>query len=48
MAEQLTYGDEAADGYDRTFGCQVSVRFAPSLVRAAQRGPGMRVLDIAT
>jgi ubiquinone/menaquinone biosynthesis C-methylase UbiE len=48
MAEQLTYSDEAADGYDRTFGCHVSVRFAPALVRAAQLGPGMRVLDIAT
>ena len=48
MAEQLTYSDEAADGYDRTFGCHASVRFVPSLVRAAQLRPGMRVLDIAT
>ena len=47
MAEELAYRDEAAAGYDRTFG-HVSARFVPSLVRAARLAPGMRVLDIAT
>lgn len=47
MAEGLTYGSDAAAGYDRAFG-HVSARFVPSLVRAARLVPGMRVLDIAT
>jgi ubiquinone/menaquinone biosynthesis C-methylase UbiE len=47
MAEELTYGDAAAAGYDRTF-AHVSARFVPALLRAARLAPGMRVLDIAT
>lgn len=47
MAEELTYQDVAAAGYDRAFG-HVTARFAPSLLRAARIGPGMRVLDVAT
>jgi ubiquinone/menaquinone biosynthesis C-methylase UbiE len=46
MAEELTYKNEAAAGYDRAFG-HVSKHFMPSLLRAAQIVPGMRVLDIA-
>jgi ubiquinone/menaquinone biosynthesis C-methylase UbiE len=47
MAEGLTYGSDAAAGYDRAFG-HVSARFVPSLVQATCLVPGMRVLDIAT
>ena len=46
MAEELTYKDEAAAGYDRAFG-RVTTHFIPFLLRAAHVGPGMRVLDIA-
>ena len=48
MADQLVYNEAAAEGYDRTFGCHVSVRFVPALLNAAQLAPGMRVLDVAT
>ena len=48
MADQLVYSEAAAEGYDRTFGCHVSVRFVPALLNAAQLAPGMRVLDVAT
>jgi ubiquinone/menaquinone biosynthesis C-methylase UbiE len=47
MAEELTYGDAAAAGYDRTF-AHISARFVPVLLRAARLASGMRVLDIAT
>jgi len=43
----LTYGDEAAAGYDRIFG-RVSRHFVPFLLQAARVAPGMRVLDVAT
>jgi hypothetical protein len=48
MADQLVYSEAAAEGYDRTFGFHVSVRFVPALLNAAQLTPGMRVLDVAT
>jgi ubiquinone/menaquinone biosynthesis C-methylase UbiE len=47
MAEELTYKDEAAAGYDRAF-AHVTNHFVPFLLRAAHIAPGMRVLDIAT
>jgi ubiquinone/menaquinone biosynthesis C-methylase UbiE len=47
MGRELTYGEAAAAGYDRTF-AHVSSRFVPALLRAAGVAPGMRVLDIAT
>jgi ubiquinone/menaquinone biosynthesis C-methylase UbiE len=47
MAEELTYKDEAAAGYDRGF-AHVTNHFVPFLLRAAHIAPGMRVLDIAT
>jgi ubiquinone/menaquinone biosynthesis C-methylase UbiE len=47
MAEELTYKNEAAAGYDRAF-ARVTTHFVPFLVRAAHIAPGMRVLDIAT
>ena len=47
MAEELTYKDEAAAGYDRAF-ASVTTHFVPFLLRAAHVAPGMRVLDIAT
>jgi ubiquinone/menaquinone biosynthesis C-methylase UbiE len=47
MAEELTYKNEAAAGYDRAFG-HVTAHFAPHLLRAAHMAPGMRVLDIAS
>src|SRR5690348_13388996 len=47
MAEELTYKDEAAAGYDRAF-ARVSTHFLPFLLRAANVAPGMHVLDIAT
>ena len=47
MAEELTYGDAAAAGYDRTF-AHVSSQFIPALLRAAGVAPEQRVLDIAT
>jgi ubiquinone/menaquinone biosynthesis C-methylase UbiE len=46
MAEELTYKDEAAAGYDRAF-ARVTTHFIPFLLRAANVGSGMRVLDIA-
>lgn len=46
MAEELTYKDEAAAGYDRAF-ARVTTHFVPFLLRAARVTPGMRVLDIA-
>lgn len=47
MAEELTYKDEAAAGYDRGF-AHVTNHSVPFLLRAAHIAPGMRVLDIAT
>jgi len=47
MAEELTYKDEAAAGYDRAF-ARVTTHFVPFLLRAAHVAPGMRVLDVAT
>ena len=46
MAEELTYKDEAAAGYDRAF-ARVTTHFIPFLLRAAHVTPGMHVLDIA-
>lgn len=46
MAEELTYKDEAAAGYDRAF-ARVTTHFVPFLLRAARIASGMRVLDIA-
>jgi SAM-dependent methyltransferase len=48
MAEQLIYSAEAAEGYDRTFGCCVTVPFIPALHNFARLTPGMRILDICT
>jgi ubiquinone/menaquinone biosynthesis C-methylase UbiE len=47
MAEDLTYRNEAAAGYDRAF-AHVSAHFVPFLLRAARVAQNMRVLDIAT
>jgi ubiquinone/menaquinone biosynthesis C-methylase UbiE len=46
LAEELTYKNEAAAGYDRAF-ARVTRHFVPFLLRAAHIAPGMRVLDIA-
>jgi ubiquinone/menaquinone biosynthesis C-methylase UbiE len=46
LAQELTYKNEAATGYDRAFG-RVTTHFIPFLLRAAHIAPGMRVLDIA-
>lgn len=46
MAEELTYENEAAAGYDRSF-ARITTHFVPFLLRAAHIAPGMRVLDIA-
>jgi len=46
MAEELTYKDEAATGYDRAF-ARVTTYFVPLLLRAARIVPNMSVLDIA-
>ena len=46
MAEELTYKNEAAAGYDGAF-APITRHFAPFLLRAAHIAPGMRVLDIA-
>jgi ubiquinone/menaquinone biosynthesis C-methylase UbiE len=46
MAEELTYKDEAAAGYDRAF-ARISTHFVPYLLRAADVAAGMRILDIA-
>jgi len=46
MAEELTYKDVAAAGYDRAF-ARVTTHFVPFLLRAARIAPGMHVLDIA-
>lgn len=47
MAEELTFGAEAASEYDRAF-AHVSSRFLPFVLRAARLAPGQRVLDVAT
>ncbi|MGB9655365.1 MAG: hypothetical protein WCB75_09095, partial [Pseudolabrys sp.] len=47
MAEELTYKNEAAAGYDRAF-ARVTTHFVPFLLRAAHVAPGMCVLDVAT
>lgn len=47
MAEELTYKDEAAAGYDRAF-AHVTRHFVPYLLRAAHILPGMSILDIAS
>jgi ubiquinone/menaquinone biosynthesis C-methylase UbiE len=44
---ELTYGGEAAAGYDQAF-ARVSAHFVPFLLRAAHLVPGQHVLDIAT
>ena len=46
MAEELTYKNEAAAGYDRAF-APITTHFVPFLLRAAHIAPAMRVLDIA-
>ena len=46
MAEELTFRNGAAAGYDRAF-AHVTTHFVPFLLRAARLAPGMRVLDIA-
>jgi ubiquinone/menaquinone biosynthesis C-methylase UbiE len=46
LAEELTYKNEAAAGYDRAF-APITTYFVPFLLRAAHIAPGMRVLDIA-
>jgi ubiquinone/menaquinone biosynthesis C-methylase UbiE len=46
MAEELSFRDEAAAGYDRGF-ARVTMHFIPFLLRAAHVTTGMRVLDIA-
>jgi ubiquinone/menaquinone biosynthesis C-methylase UbiE len=46
MAEELTYKEEAATGYDSAF-ARVATHFVPFLLRAAHITSGMRVLDIA-
>jgi ubiquinone/menaquinone biosynthesis C-methylase UbiE len=47
MADELTFGDEAAAEYDRAF-AHVTAYFMPFLLRAAHVATGMDVLDIAT
>lgn len=47
MATELTYGEDAAAGYERAF-AHVSTHFVPFLLRAAHLAPGARVLDIAS
>ena len=46
MAEELTYKNEAAAGYDRAF-AHITKHFVPSLLRGAHVKSGTRVLDIA-
>jgi ubiquinone/menaquinone biosynthesis C-methylase UbiE len=46
MAEELTYKNEAAAGYDCAF-AHITTHFVPFLLRAAHVAPGMRLLDIA-
>src|SRR5260221_11996711 len=46
MAEELTYKNEAAAGYDRPL-APITTHFVPFLLRAAHIAAGMRVLDIA-
>jgi len=48
MATTLSYAEQAAAGYDRTFGCHVSTRLVPALIDAAGLTHGMHVLDVAT
>ena len=47
MATELTYGEDAAAGYERAF-AHVSTHFVPFLLRAAHLAPDARVLDIAS
>jgi ubiquinone/menaquinone biosynthesis C-methylase UbiE len=47
MAEELTYKNEAAAGYDRAF-AHVTTHFVPLLLCAAHVAPGLRVLDVPT
>lgn len=47
LAQELAYKREAAAEYDRAYS-HVSAHFVPYLLRAAQIGPGQRVLDVAT
>ena len=47
MAEELTYKNEAAAGYDRAF-AHITTYFVPFLLRGAHLAPGMQVLDIAS
>jgi hypothetical protein len=47
MTEELLFKGEAAVEYDRAF-AHVTRYFMPFLLRAADVGSGMRVLDIAT
>ena len=44
---ELSYGDEAANAYDRAF-AHVSAHFLPFLLRAGRLESGQRVLDAAT
>ena len=46
MADELTYKNEAAVGYDRAF-ARITKHFVPFLLRAARIAPGMRILDVA-
>jgi ubiquinone/menaquinone biosynthesis C-methylase UbiE len=47
MLEELSFKDEASAEYQRAF-AHVTMHFMPFLLRAAQVGLGMHVLDIAT
>lgn len=47
MAAELTYGEDAAAGYERAF-AHVSAHFVTFLLHAARLAPNMRVLDIAS
>jgi ubiquinone/menaquinone biosynthesis C-methylase UbiE len=47
MATVLTYGEDAAAGYEQAF-AHVSTHFVPFLLRAAHLAAGARVLDIAS
>ncbi|MCW8088461.1 class I SAM-dependent methyltransferase [Sabulicella glaciei] len=47
MTTELTYGEDAAAGYERAF-AHVSTHFVPFLVRAARLALDARVLDIAS
>jgi ubiquinone/menaquinone biosynthesis C-methylase UbiE len=47
MANELSYGAEAAAEYDRAYS-HVSAHFLPFLLRATRLATGQRVLDVAT